>query len=147
MNIKITCPIRWAAAREKASELRTNSLNDCLLRVIEFAMAKPWQIEEAKAEAEKAYATYIKWASFFDRHQDDELRPRAYNAKWRMWDKYKVVNERYHKLASGGELELTIGNDWADYSFYWTITRPDGSLWMNGGIIYSDNTQSWSIHT
>lgn len=147
MNIEIRCPERWAEARDKARSLRTGTLDQCVMRVIEYAMAKPWQIEVAKREADEALKVYNKWFEFYLRHKDDDLRARACNARWSTWDKFTKLNNRYLDLANGGSYKAVISNDFAELSFYFYIERPDGSMDLNGGIIFSERSDTWQIHT
>ena len=60
---------------------------------------------------------------------------------------------------------VQLYEDFAPFSFYWVLTGPDGSRWMNGGLIYHGEldgygsgsaptfsvcltpTNGWSIHT
>lgn len=117
------------------------------MRVIEYAMAKPWQIEIAKRESDEALKVYNKWERFYCRHLDDDLRARACKAKWSAWDKFTKINNRYLDLANGGTYKAVISQDFADLSFYFYIERPDGQMDFNGGIIFSKRSNTWQIHT
>jgi hypothetical protein len=47
-------------------------------------------------------------------------------------------------MANG--VEVTLTPDFAPNSFAFSIQK-NGSFWMNGGVIYRDNTKEWGIHT
>lgn len=44
--------------------------------------------------------------------------------------------EKYEKLEHVPGLVVNLYSDYCKYSFYFVINRPDGSMYMNGGILY-----------
>ena len=162
MKVEITCQKQWFDAQQKACELRDHSLNDCLVRVVSYATAKDWQVEEAKKASEKAYRSFSEANELFFKVRDTSnpsLYDRAHNLKWRLWEKYMSANNAYIVAQNGGNATLHITSDHAPLSFYWWFERPvtgwrngkwlenEPVMIMNGGIIFSDRTNSWSIHT
>ena len=79
------------------------------------------------------------------------------------------LEDKLDYLANYGDGDMTceLHADWAPHSFAFAMTRPDGSRWFNGGLIYSGPGQpldgsfpaltvgigvdsskhSWSVHT
>ena len=44
---------------------------------------------------------------------------------------------------------VELGWDFAGFSLLWKIRQEDGEYkpWINGGLIYHDSDNSWSVHT
>ena len=66
---------------------------------------------------------------------------------------------RLEKYEQDGRV-TNLGSDFAPHSFYFEVIRPDGSLFLNGGLLYHgspdesfsvvldyDESRRWRIHT
>ena len=47
------------------------------------------------------------------------------------------------------KIKVHLGYDWTGFSIYWTRRDKEGEyqMWMNGGLIYHETSNSWSVHT
>lgn len=86
----------------------------------------------------------------------------AYDQFSKAWSRLTFLAANYAHNPRHEEVTLTIGKDWAEYSFGWAISDKTGHL-LNGGLIYHGTSQTkdnlsvrmvsdgenheWSIHT
>ena len=151
MKIEITCPQRWFEAQDLSRKLNDHSLNDCIARCISYATSKDWEVDAAEKKYLEWQERWHRSDQIFEKFKDSDdysLRDRAYTIKWKMFDKYSAAIDNYFDQRAGGNRTLHIRKDYDAFSFYWWITDDKtDKVTFNGGIIFSDYSKKWSIHT
>lgn len=149
MKINFNSTMNWRRARQKAMELRTSSLDECVARVISYALPYGWEIEGAKKREDYCVDCFIKINTLHsklckDPNRSTDITERALKCAFAWSDRQSKATSQRIELQNGGNYVLNISDD-GSLDFYFVIRRPDGTQVMNGGIIFHGD--HWETHT
>lgn len=149
MELHVCCSNTWAKARQKALEIKDNTLNDCIARIITMALPRQWEIEDWRKKIDditaKCRKAKILRDSLENKYVEESKQVRYADKVVKIFiKKWYDINSKVSELERGGMMNAYLYKD-GDLDFYFVIKHPDGKTFMNGGIIWHNG--HWEIHT
>lgn len=149
MELHVCCSNTWAKARQKALEIKDNTLSDCVARIISMSLPSQWEIQywqkkladcTIKCRKANTLREFLQ-----DRYVEESKQVKYANKVVNIFvQKYYDIKSMVLNLERGGKMETFLYSD-GDMDFYFVIKKPDGKMFMNGGIIWHNG--HWEIHT